>query len=337
METAQFEIILTKAVEILGEDVRTDNTFHDPHKFEERVRHVLALVAKDQGIEVNPTFHPHAFPDIRANGFGVEAKTTSKDSWRTVGNSIFEGMRDPSVTQIYVVFGKMGGMPSVRWGRYEERIAHVRFSHAPRFVLDMEDESDSLFASLSVNYVDFCNLSSYEKMNHVRSYSRAQLRPGERLWWLEDESGSGVELEVKLYMNLSNDEKIKLRAEGAILCPQICGGSRVKNKYHDVALFFLTYHNVFAPQTRDLFTAGSVAGKARGGNYLQRSLKNIEPQMIEAALRLDDALIEEYWGISVAPENRIKEWLLRADSYAKKWKPSDVLFTDSEKAKGLFP
>ncbi len=71
-----------------------------------------------------------------------------------------------------------------------------------------------------------------------------------------------------------------------------------------------------------------MAGKARGGNYLLRALKNIEPAMRKAALELDDDLIEEYWGQRVAPEDRIKVWLTKADEYAKNWVPSKHLFTD---------
>jgi hypothetical protein len=88
----------------------------------------------------------------------------------------------------------------------------------------------------------------------------------------------------------------------------------------------LKYHNVIANQTRDLFSAGSVAGKARGGHYLSRALKAIESELREAALRLVGDLIEEYWLVNVPPEKRIAEWLKRADSHATEWKPSDVLF-----------
>jgi hypothetical protein len=80
-----------------------------------------------------------------------------------------------------------------------------------------------------------------------------------------------------------------------------------------------------------LFSAGSVALRSnpkRGGNYLQRALRDIEPEMRLAAKQLEDALFEEYWEESVPPEKRIKEWLKRADEYAKgTWVPSKELFT----------
>lgn len=329
MTREDFEKMLGKAVVQLGDEVRQSTKYHSPSDFEQRVFDVLRNIAAGEKIDINPTFHPHAFPDIRANGYGIEVKTTTKDSWISVGNSVFEGMRDPSVKQIYIVFGKMGGMPSVQWGRYEDRITHVRISHAPRFVLEMDRDS-SLFGKMKISYDEFSKLPPDGKMKHVRDYSRGRLKEGERLWWLEDQDSPGKPLEVKLYMSLTKPEKIKLRAEGALLFPEIVSGSRVKDKYNDVAFFFLRYHNVFCPQTRDLFSAGSVAGKERGGNYLQRSLKNIEAQMVEAAERLPADLIEEYWGVRVEPNDRIKFWLGRADRLAKNWKPSEHLFIETK-------
>lgn len=329
MERAAFETLLDKAVAQLGKDVQESTKYHGPDAFQQRVFDVLRVVATGAKIDINPTFHPHAFPDIRANGYGIEVKTTNKDSWLSVGNSIFEGMRDPGIERIYVVFGKMGGMPSVKWGRYEDRITHVRISHAPRFVLEMDRDS-SLFGKMQISYDEFAKQSPDEKMRYVRLYSRGRLKPGERLWWLEDENSEGKPLQVRLYMSLTKPEKIKLRAEGTLLFPQVVAGSRVKDKYTGPAFFFLTYHNIFCPQTRDLFTAGSVAGKERGGNYLLRALKKIEPQMREAALSLPGALFEEYWQEQVAPGDRIKEWLKRADRLAKGWKPSDHLFTEDK-------
>lgn len=328
MTEQEFEELLDIAVARLGEDVRAGTKYHDPKAFEKRVLERLKEAAAGKSIKVDPSFHPHAFPDITANGFGVEVKTVTKDSWLTVGNSVFEGMRDQSVAKIYVVFAKLGGMPGVKWGRYEERITHVRISHAPRFVLEMDRDS-SLFKHMKISYDDFAKLAPEEKMQHVRDYSRGRLKEGERLWWLEDESGPGTPIEVRLYMSLTKGEKTKLRAECALLFPQIVGGSRVKDKYHDPAFFLLKYHNVFAPQTRDLFSAGSVAGKAKGGDYVLRALKNIEQEIEEAAGRLPGALFEEYWGRNVPPNERIAEWLKVADQHAAKAgkaKPSEHLF-----------
>jgi hypothetical protein len=332
IDPQELEGILDETVRRLGEDVRASTKYHDPRAFQDRVFEVLRDLVAGRGININAPFHVHAFPDILANGFGIEVKTTTKDSWTSVGNSVFEGMRDESVKKIYVVFAKLGGMPGVRWGRYEERITHVRISHAPRFVLEM-DRDASLFEHMDVTYEEFARLPSREKMRYVRKYSRERLRPGESLWWLEDEEeDTAVPVPIQIYMALPERDKVKLRAECALLFPQIVGSGRDKRKYADVALYLLGEHNVIAPQTRDLFSAGSVAGEERGGIYIRKAFlnpkKKIQEAMIEAASRLDDSLFVRYWGESVPPEKRIARWLNKVDKLAKDWKPSDDLFLD---------
>jgi hypothetical protein len=325
MTREDFERLLEKAVVQLNAEVLASTQHHKPDAFEKRVFEVLKSVAQGEKIEVSPSFHPHAFPDIKANGFGVEVKSTSKDSWLTVGNSVFEGMRDQSVEEIYVVFGKMGGMPSVRSGRYAERITHVRISHAPRFVLEMDRDS-SLFEKIKVSYDIFCRQPPEEKMRHIRQYTRGRLKPGEQIWWLEDEDSEGINVSVRLYTSCKKDEKIKFRAESTLLFPGVLAGGRARGKYNKVGFFLLKYHNVFCHQLRDLFTAGSVAGKERGGKYLPRALKHIEPELLQAMSDLDLALFEEYWEVKVRREDIMTEWLRQADANASGWKPSEHLF-----------
>ena len=327
MTPEEFERALDRACDYLTENVRSNTDYHDPAVFERHAIDMLKLAARDCGITVEPTFHPHAFPDIRANGFGVEVKYTKQDTWLAVGNSIFEGMRDPNVSTIYVLFGKIGGEPEVRWRRYHDCITHVRVSNSPRFVVEMEGDRSSLFDHMRVTYDQFSILSDEQKMLYVREYSRGRLKEGERLWWLEP--SHSLPIEVRFYMTLSQTEKRSLRAEAALLCPQVCGGPRQRNKYNDAALYLLMHHGVFCPQARDLFSAGSVALRAdetRGGLYIKRALQDIEDLMRDAAKHIDDALIEEYWGQNCPPDQRIDEWLRMADNAAKEWVPSACLF-----------
>ena len=328
MTTNEFEKLLTDVADRLEAEVRQSSVYRPPHEFENRARQLLL----DLGNDVNLSPHPHLFPDIVLGEFGIEVKVVNTDSWRTVGNSIFEGTRDLNVKKVYVLYGKMGGTPSVRWAKYEDCVMHVRTSHVPRFELEI-GAKESLFAKFEISYQDFCELPHESKMKLVREYARKRKKPGDRLWWLEDKPEEAQEhslpLEVRLYMTLPQEEKRKLRAEAALLCPQVVKPSRAKNKYDDAALYLITYHGVLCSQARDLFSAGSVAlrsDKTLGGIYTMRSLKDIESEMRQAAERLEDALFVEYWGASVAPPRRIREWLARADQYAKDWIPSNELF-----------
>ena len=330
MRKEQFEILLTSVAEQLTREVRKNAAYQKSREFEQRVREIFIKLGKEQGVEIELSPHPHIFPDIAFGEFGVEVKATNQDSWRSVANSVFEGTRSKKVKHVYLLFGKMGGLPEVRWGKYEDCVMHVRTSHVPRFEVEINAKT-SLFKKLGITYEEFSALSPEKKMPYIRKYARSRMKPGERLWWLEDmpEQEHSLPLEVRLYMRLPQAEKRRLRAEAALLCPQIVKPSRTRDKYNDATLYLLTYHGVLCPQARDLFSAGSVAlrkDETRGGIYIMRALKDIEAEMKEAARTLEDALFKEYWGRSVPPYRRIPAWLKRADSFAKGWKPSAVLF-----------
>lgn len=331
MTKEEFEALLNAVTDKLTDESRA-KPFDKPKDFENRVREVLRDLGK---VAVNFDPHPYVFPDIVIDQYGVEVKFTTNDTWRSVANSVFESTRDHNVKHIYIIFGKMGGSPAVKWGRYEDCVMHVRTSHVPRFEVEI-DTHKSLFRQMGVTYEDFRVSSLEEKMKRIREYARSRLKEGEHLWWLEDrpESEHSLSLQVRLYMHLPQAEKRKLRAEASLLCPQIVKPSRSKNKYNDVTMYILTYHGVLCPQARDLFSAGSVAMRAdgtRGGNYVLRALQDIEAEMVAAAGYLENALFVEYWGEGCKPENRIAEWLKRADSFAKEWRPSEELFLDQRK------
>ncbi|HZR57466.1 MAG TPA: hypothetical protein VFA74_11380 [Terriglobales bacterium] len=333
MTQKDFEKMLTAVAATLTREVRRNATLRTPSVFEDRARALLRELSAPRGIKVDPEAHAQVFPDIPVGEFGVEVKVNSSDSWRSVANSVFEGTRHENVKHVYVLFGKMGGTPEVRWGRYEDSVMHVRTSHVPRFEVEI-GTGKPLFVKFGLTYDEFCELPDEGKMRLIRQYARGRLKEGEHLWWLEEkpekEQEHSLDLQVRLFMNLEQGEKRRLRAEAALLCPQIVKPSRAKKKYEDAAMYLLTYRGVLCPQARDLFSAGSVALRSdatRGGNYLQRALNDIEPEMRSAAKQLEDALFVEYWGEAVPPESRIKEWLKRADRYARgTWVPSKELF-----------
>lgn len=330
MTAVQFEIILDLLCERLRGIVEKEGTFSSSPEFEVHVRTELEALLEKSDYAVNFSPHPHVFPDIVLPPYGIEMKFTLKDTWRSVANSVFESTRAADVEHIYLLFAKMGGEPGIEWSRYGESIVHVRTSHVPRFEVEIRSNR-SLFETIGITYDKFSDLPDYEKMEHIRSYARSRLKAGERLWWLENQENSEhtLPIQARLYTSLDSDEKRTLRAEAALLCPQIVKPSRSKRKYDDVSLYLLTYHGVLAPQVRDLFSAGSVALRAdstRGGTYIQRSLADIEAEMRHATAYLPDELFADYWGVEVSKENRIQWWLTEADKYAVDWKPSDTLF-----------
>lgn len=336
MTTEIFESLLDRCCEILTAEARSAG-FRSSKHFEDRVREALSdLTVDDASIEIDFNLPAQAFPDIAMGEYGVEVKYTTADTWRSIANSVLETQRVEGVRYIYVVFGKMGGIPEVRWGEYEASVVHVRTSHVPRFEVEIDQSPDtareSLFQQMGIHYDDFRKLDMFEKMKYIRAYAR-KIHPDGRLWWIEDKDTDEhtLPIQARLYTNLSIEEKTRLRAEAALVCPKIVKSGRDRNKYDDVVLYLLTYHGVLCHQARDLFSAGSVANPKNddnGGIYIERALKLIEKEMRQAALEMDDAIFVEYWGESVPPERRISRWLEKADAVAKDWKPSDSLFCD---------
>lgn len=322
-----------KKLDRIAEDLRRESQeqpYVDAKRFEQRVREVAAQYFGDDAIDYDPA--AQAFPDvaIAGTGAGIEVKFTTNDTWKSVANSVLETNRVREVEKVYLIFGKMGGVPDVRWGSYEACVMHVRTSHVPRFEVDL-DARESLFTKMGISYDEFRVSEMHQKMEHIRRYARGRLRPGERLWWLEDDPNEShsLPIQARLYTTLTAEEKAWLRAEGLLLCPQIVSSGRSRHKYDDLVLYLLTYHGVLCHQARDLFSAGSVANPENddeGGIYIERAIKLLEPEMLRAAQRMDDDLFVEYWGCSVPPARRIREWLRRADGYAKEWVPSDSLF-----------
>jgi hypothetical protein len=329
LNTIQFEQLLDELCNRLTHECAEGQRLSESKPFENRVREVIRTLLAQFKIPVDFAPHPYGFPDIVLGEYGVEVKFTTNDTWRSVANSVFESFRNRDVKHIYVVFGKMGGEPAVRWGRYEECVIHVRTSHVPRFEVDI-DAKESLFKKFGITYDQFSDLSEEGRMKYVRAYARGRMKPGERLWWLEEKPNDShsVPMQVRLFSNLSNEEKLKMRAEASLLCPQIVGSSRNRTKYIDPVMFLLTYHGILA--TRDAFSAGSAAGPERGGLYVQKALQRIETEMIAAAEYMEGSLLKEYWGRNIPPAKRIREWLKMADFYAKvanpPWKPSAALF-----------
>ncbi|MEM5501221.1 hypothetical protein WNY59_06425 [Ahrensia kielensis] len=337
MDKFQFESLLQSVCKELTNEVRSNTANHRPSLFEKLVRETMSRHLKGSDLETEPNIN-QGFPDIVVGSFGVEVKATESDSWRCIANSVSEGQRAKSADFVYLVYGKMGGVPEVKWADYGASIVHVRTSHVPRFEIEIGSKK-SLFSEIGIRYDEFRLLPMEQKMPHIRKYARSRLRTGERLWWLEDaeldEQSHSLPLEVQVYMELDKPLQRQYRAEAALMCPQIVGPSRQgrgkRGKYVDATIYLMTYRGVLCPQSRDLFSAGSVAGKARGGNYLLRSLLDIQEEIRIAAKTLEPALFQEYWGSVPDVDMRILTWLKMADARALSWRPSDKLFLAEQK------
>lgn len=317
MTPEEFEARLDQSVRTMNQQARAGMPgYSNADELEETVLAQLKIACEDDA-NAEPTFHDSAFPDIVVNGFGVEVKFTSRSTWHGTGNSIFEGMRDEAASHVYLVYFR-SDIPEARWSRYENCIKGVRISHSPRYMIDM-DGGGNFFRDLDLTLEAFKDLDMKDKMVLVKEDVQKRLKEGERLWWFGDDQDHTIPVNVRLYRNLDTSRQSALRAEAALMCPEIFQGSRKRSKYDGIAVYLLTQHGVLASNVRDMFSAGSVAGPERGGDYILRSVKNNIKAIRKAAAELDDALFVEYWGESCLPENRMTRWFELIDAA----KPTD--------------
>lgn len=100
------------------------------------------------------------FPDIQAEKYyGVEVKTTSTNTWKSIGSSIVESTRIEDVSMIYMLFGKLGGdYAEFRCKPYEECLDNISLTHQPRYQIDMEldkKKRENIFQKMKIDYDDF--------------------------------------------------------------------------------------------------------------------------------------------------------------------------------------
>jgi len=323
MTPEEFEARLCQTVQAMNRQAKAGMPgYSNSDEFEKTVLAQLRIHCADRA-QADPSFHDRAFPDIVVNGYGVEVKFTSQPTWHGTGNSIFEGMRDETANHVYLIYFRLD-IPEARWSRYENCIKGVRISHSPRYMIDM-DGGGKFFRKLNMTLTEFKNMDMKNKMILVKNNVEKRLKKGERLWWFGNEHDHTIPVNIILYRNLKRTKQSALRAEAALMCPEIFKGSRQRSKYDGIAIYLLTQHGVLASNVRDMFSAGSVAGPERGGDYVLRSIENNMKEIRQAAARLDDTLFVEYWGKSCLPENRMTRWFELIDAARPEDPPSKYL------------
>ena len=98
--------------------------------------------------------------------------------------------------------------------------------------------------------------ASSNPVKHVRDYYRSQLKPGQSMWWIDDDSDKTPVLStiINSLSSLSDSEKNALQAEAFIMFPEIFSNST--SKYEKVAVHWASNHGLISSNLRDIFTSG---------------------------------------------------------------------------------
>ena len=251
------------------------------------------------------------FPDIVAyvnqnKAYGVEVKTTSQDKWRSTGSSIFEGTRVENVEKILLLFGRLINPIQFKCKKYEDCLYDVAITHSPRYLIDMDTSPENtIFSKIGVDYDTLRSLSN--PFQPIKKYFRQHLKEGEDLWWVDNKEETVREPTIKLWGNLTSDEKNDLRILALAYFPSLLSNNG--KKYSQLATLLVSKFGLVNHALRDTFTAGGqIAIKSinfpRVYEHLINDLKMIYSKI--ESIEVDDLLY--YWAIDSIKENPIHTW-----------------------------
>lgn len=245
---------------------------------------------------ISGTTFPDIICDINAGKvFGVEVKSTKSDSWECFGNSINESTRVENLGQIYVLFGKLGGHPAFKYGKYEDVLEEVKITHFPRYMVNME-ATESVFDKMDVGYEAF--RANPNKFKILKSYYRKKLKPGEELWWIDSEEASANI--IKLWSEVEEEEKEEILADAFILFTELFR-PKYNKKYDRLAGWLVSRYQLVSPSLRDNFSAG---GQVEISGYMfpqvvGRLFESLDIA-VERLSQIDRDDLAYYWGIDTA-------------------------------------
>ncbi|MGM9774030.1 MAG: hypothetical protein ACI3Y2_02345 [Candidatus Egerieousia sp.] len=259
----------------------------------------------------------HTFPDIIAGKcFGVEVKTTTSDSWKSTGSSILESTRNLNVTDIYMLFGKLGGeRAEFRCRPYESCLSDIAVTHFPRYMIDMNLNSEgkqTILEKINIPYNEFRLLSEVEKTEAVRLYYRRKTKLSgikEMPWWMGPDNISKPTL--SFFSDLPVTEKNDLKVRMLILFIK----DILKSDYSNVALWLCTRYSLLNMSLRDLFSAGGSVksiGPYEFSESVPRIVANIYKYRFEIAEKLrkpDSTLVTDFQDILGTSNYGMEEWL----------------------------
>lgn len=302
--------ILENSKNTLVFDLQNNQPLPNPTQFESLVCEMMKT--KATGTEFEGTIRQtgvSAFPDIVANGyFGVEVKTTIKDHWRSTGNSVLESLREEGVKKIYILFGKLGGTPDVKYRLYQECLPTVSVTHSPRYQIDMNlPEGRSIFDKMAISY-DELRMSG-DTIQQIKSYYRSQLKEGEGLWWIDEETESSSPI-IKQFRTLEPEEKERFKVDCMILFPELF---KKRANYERAATYLITEFSAVYASLRDAFSAGGqeeikVVGEKKNVSQMFSRLFEYAPHIAERINTIDMELLKFYWQVAVIEEKRIDQW-----------------------------
>ncbi|NLM18627.1 MAG: hypothetical protein GX217_01215 [Clostridiaceae bacterium] len=262
------------------------------------------------------------FPDIIAKKYyGVEVKTTTQNHWKTTGNSVLETTRVDDVERIFMLFAKLASPIEFRCRPYEECLSEVVVTHSPRYLIDMNlEKGKTIFDKIKAPYDTL--RKNENPIKPIVEYYKSKLKPGEDLWWIDQENAKSSNLVIKVWNNLSIIEKQDIKNKAMVYFPELF--SNRSDKFGRFSIWLVTSEAIVCPNIRDLFTA-----TGKGQIMIGEIVYNSVPRVLVNLFKNFDSIIEtlaltspselsEYWGIKTTENEKVTDWIKLVDENSKK-------------------
>ncbi|ADR22124.1 hypothetical protein MATR_02390 [Marivirga tractuosa] len=312
-----FEHLLEKTVNelnVLSKDSKNSIEKLSGIKLEPYIKEIMAKNAIGTAFENTiELIGGQKFPDIIANKyFGVEVKTTTKNHWKTTGNSVLESTRVEDVERIFMLFGKLGEPIEFKFRKYEECLAEVVVTHSPRYLIDMElEEGKTIFDKIKIPY-DEIRMKS-KPIQPIVNYYKNRLKPGQDLWWIGEDDDSSKTFVINIWKNLSQDHKSELMIKSMIYFPEIFGNSN--DKFARIAIWLVKEKSIVCPNLRDVFTAGGKKDFKYKNHKLKKipkiyfNLLNNIQSVFNHITETDEEKLSGFWNTPTNENSKIDDWI----------------------------
>lgn len=294
----EFQQLMKKTDFLLNEDALKRPKYYATrggNPLEDDVKTALVESAKGTAFENTiEKISGQRFPDIiAAKYYGVEVKSTKENHWTSTGSSILESTRVSGIERIYMTFGKLGGNPIEFLSKpYEQCLYGIAVTHMPRYLIDMRlNQGETIFDKMGVPYDTLRGLDNPVVL--VAKYYRSQLKEGESLWWTGDSTEETVSATIKLWKNVSAEEKRIYTIFGCVNFPEVFGGN------YDRYALWLTSQGIVDSHIRDQFSAGGQekmilsSGEVVKFPSVYRRVKNSSDLFFKRMLQVDTMALKD--------------------------------------------
>ena len=262
------------------------------------------------------------FPDIIAKKYyGIEVKTTTQNHWKTTGNSVLESTRVDNVERIFMLFAKLASPIEFRCRAYEECLSEVVVTHSPRYLIDMNlEKGKTIFDKIKMPYDTLRKKDN--PIKPIVDYYKTKLKPGEDLWWMDQDNSRASNIVIKTWSNLSAKEKEIIKNKAMVYFPELFSNSG--DKFGRLAIWLVTREGVVCHNLRDSFTAGG-KGQILIGRKIYKNIPRILINLfnnlsyiIETITETSAIELTEYWNIKTNDKKKISDWIELVSNQSKK-------------------